>query len=331
MEEQKQEEKTMVSLKRELTEEMESMPVEKLEKYGLSSSNVSSLLRLGINTLGELLLCDTDELYNVTKDEYVGWNLRYVIMRMGLLFNDDRMELEEVGVSDEIALIPITQLELSSRLKNALEGSGIFFLGDLLTYDYNDLTKVRKIGKDGIIKLKNYVHSLGYSLKNEELTLKEIVESFKEKEIPMVQESLELDGKTAGVLYRNGIYTVEDLINFGDRVFELVGMGDFKTKRLKEAMESHNVRFGTIVAIPKEGPAAIRPSEIIVQRLKKENAAIKERIERKEKLVSEYEELIAEREQLLAKEKSLDDKISKKLALLQTQPAKEEGSSYGRR
>lgn len=334
MEGQKQEEKAFTSTKVELTEEMKSMPIEDLEKYGLSSYHFSTIKGLGINTLGDLLACNTDELYNATKTEYYSeyWSIRKVIMKMGLLFNDDHIKFEEAGISDEIALISVDKLALSPRLKNTLSKRGnIHFLGDLLTIDYKSILRIRTMGEDGIIELKKYLHSLGYSMQNEEPILKEIVEKFKQKGIPMVHESLGLDGRTAGVLYRNGIYTLEDLLNFGERVFELVGMGDLKTKNLKEAMEARNIHFGTIVSIPQESPVAIRPSEIIVQRLKSENATIKERVDRKEELASEYDKLIAEREKLIAREKSLDEEIAKKIALLQNSQVKEEGSSYGRR
>ena len=164
--------------------------------------------------------------------------------------------------------------------------------------------------------------------------MNEIIAEYKTKRIPMIEEELGLDRKTSGLLYRNGIYTVQDLINFGEKVFELVGMGDIKTQKLKEAIESKGIQLNTEVVITKEEtlkPVAIVPTEKIVSKLKQENTAIKTRISRKEELSIEYDRLIAEKRELIAREQKLDEEIVLKAAMLQSIEQKEEGSNYGGR
>lgn len=334
MEGQKENSVVLKTMKRELTDELKNMPIDSLN--GIDESDIRRLQSMGISTLGKLLQANTDQLYDRFKTQYYSrfWSIRYVVMEMGLLFNDDHEEFEQLGISDDVALIPISSLAISNRLKNTLtRKAGIYFLGDLLSNDYASLRRVRTLGEDGLIELKKYVHSLGYSLKDEEPALSEIKEEYKSKGITMVQEELGLDAKTSGVLYRNGIFTVQDLINYGERVFELVGMGDLKTQKLKAAMEAKDVHFGTSVVITPEDsqePAAVVPTEQVVERLKQENTAIKIRIARKEELASEYDRLIAEREELIAREQKLDEEIASKIAMLQSVEQKGEGT-YGRR
>lgn len=175
---------------------------------------------------------------------------------------------------------------------------------------------------------------MGYSLKDEDLLLNERKAEYKAKGIPMVQEELGLDGKTSGVLYRNGIYTLQDLINLGERVFELVGMGDVKAQKLREAIASKGIKLSTEVVFTKEEisePIAVMPTEKIVKQLKQENTAIQLRISQKEELSAEYDRLIAKRKELMAIEQKLDEEIASKIAMLQSVDQKEEGVNYGRR
>lgn len=330
---QKEETKTFSSDIVELTDEMKQMPISKLVEKGMTQDSFDTLSKMGIHTLGELLAANTDSIYHATKnDQYYSeyWRIRRIVMSMGLFFNDDHLEWESAGISDGIAMIQINNLELSTRLKTALTRSGINYLGDLLTTDYEKIIHIRNLGEDGIIELKNYIHSLGFSLPNEEITMKELKESFKEKGIPMVGETLELDVKISGLLYRNGIYTIEDLINFGSKVYELIGMGDVKKKKLKAALKAKNIELGNSIVLPAGTPIAIRPTEIIVKRLQDENEEIKNRIDTKEKLLVEYDKLMKERSSLIAREQKLDEEIAAKVAQLSSMQ-KKEGSSYGRK
>ena len=318
------------STKRELTEEVRNMSIDALD--GMEEDYSEALKSVGITTLGELLNTNTDQLYDILKTQYASgyWPIRNAVMKMGFLFNDDHLEFERLGISDDVALIPINNLGISTRLKNSLARRGkIYFFGDLLSRDYASLIRLRNLGEESLTELKKYVHSLGYTLKDEEPTLSDIQEEYKAKGIPMLQEELGLDSRTCGVLYRNGIYTVQDIMNYGENIFSLVGMGDLKAQKLKEAMKSKNVYFGTTVTIPSEGPAAVMPSKEVVDYLKQENTAIKVRIKLKEDLISEYDRLIEERHELMLREKKLDEEIADRVAILQSIEQNEEVKSYG--
>ena len=334
MKEQKEETKIFSSDIVKLTDEIKQMPISKLVEKGMTQDSFDTLSKMRIHTVGELLAANTDSKYYATKKDpyYPGYRgIRKVVMSMGLFFNDDHLKWERAGISDEIAMVRINNLDLSHRLKNALiKKGGLTYLGDLLTTDYKNIMHIRTLGEDGITELKNYIHSLGFSLPNEEATMKELRENFKEKGIPMVGEALELDGKTSGVLYKNGIYTIEDLINFGSKVYELIGMGDVKKKKLEAALKAKNIELGISNALSGGTPVAIRPTEIIVNKAKEENENIKTRIDTKERLLVEYNKLMKERSSLIEREQKLDEEIANKVAQLSSMQ-KDEGSSYGRK
>ena len=332
--EEKEETKMVFSDIVELTDEMKQMSLLSLVQKGMPKESAETLYDMGIHTLGELLTTDTDKIYNgmMNLPYYCGyWETRKFIMSMGLFFDDDHLEWKNAGISDEIAMVKIKNLEISPRLKNTLTKSGsLTYFGELLTTDYDDIMHMRSMGDEQMIELKNYIHSLGFSLPNEEMTIKELKESFKEKGITMIGEALDLDGRISTVLYRNGIYTVEDLINFGPKVYELVGMGNIKSRKLALALKNKNIELGDAIVLPAGTPVAIRPTEIIVNRAKEENGSIKKRIEDKEKLLAEYDKLMEERNSLIAREQKLDEEIAAKITQLSSMQ-KEEGSSYGRK
>ena len=247
---------------------------------------------MGIYTLRQLLEYNTDKIYQAMGNlHYAGyWLVRKAIMDMGLFFLDDHLSWQTAGISDEIAMIPITELDISSRLKNALiKKGGITYLGDLLTTDYENIVSIQNLGEKSIIELKDYIHSLGFSFPNEELTKKEIKESFKAKGIPMVGEALNLNSRTSGILYKHGIYTLEDLINFGQKVYELIGMGDIKCNDLATALQTKNIQLKPTTILSDNKKAAISPNKTIVEQVKKENKSIETRIDIKEKLLGDYE------------------------------------------
>lgn len=329
MGEQSENSVVLKSIRRDVTEDLKNRS---LDSLNIASEDIAILKSMGISTLGDLLGASTTQLYDRLKTGIFSryWEIRNTVMNMGLLFTDDHAKYEQLGISDDVALIPIRNLGLSPRVKKVLTRGEIYYLGDLLARDFESLFRVRNLGEDGIVEIKKYIHSLGYSLKDEKLLLNEIKAEYKAKGIPMVQEELDLDGKTSGVLYRNGIYTLQDLINFGERVFELVGMGDVKAHKLREAITSKGIK---VVFTNEENsePIAIMPTETIVEQLKQENTAIQLRISRKEELLAEYNRLIAERKELMAREQKLDEEIASKIAMLQSVNQKEEGVNYGRR
>ncbi len=334
METQENETKIVYSNMVELTEEMKQMPIEKLADKGMHEKSIEVLTKIGIQTLGQLLATDTDFIHEATLR--VPYEARYssirkVIMGMGLFFNDDHLRWENAGISDEIAMIPINNLDLSPHVKTTIaKNTCITYFGDLLTTDYEVILHMRNFGEGPLVELKNYIHSLGFSLPNEEITMREIKDSFKAKGIPMVGDTLELDTRTSALLYRNGIYTIDDLVKCGLDVYEIIGMGDVKRKKLATALQAKNIQLGAPVVLPTGTPVAIRPTEENINKIREENLSISKRIDNKEKLLSEYDKLVAERNNLILREQKLDEEIAARVALLSSQQ-NEEGSNYGRK
>ena len=333
MGEQNQEEKTFTSSKVELTEEMKSMPIEDLAKkvttYGYDVVT-QKLKELGIDTLGDLLVYNTDEISRSIKSYWSGFSgMRVKIMDMGLLFNDDHKRYEAVGISDEIALIPIKNLELPERLYKKLSWNYIFYLGDLLAIDPY---RINGVGEKTIIELKNHLYSLGFSMKNVEPIFKrEIIDDYRKKGIQIIQDFLDVDPQTISILYKNGIYTLDDLLRFGQGVFNLERMGPFRQKQLKDAMSAKGISFETSIIPQNEISNEINSPEFVVNRLMTENGEIKKRIDRKKQLLRELEKLTAEKKELQAIEEKLDEEIAIKFNILHNSLAKEEGTSYVRK
>lgn len=332
MEEQREKIKTFFPNIVELTEDMKKIPIEDLR---ISIKDITTLHTMGIDTLGQLLVADTDILYFATtnprdrrRHRWFGyWGIRNEIMKMGLFFNDDHLKWEQAGISDEVAMIKIEDLELSNYVKNRLIDGCFSCFGDLLTTDYDDIIHNSKLGKIGLTELKEYIHSLGFSLQNEYLTMEEIKESYKIKGIPLVKEELNLSSMTSGILYKNGIFTLEDLINFGSKVYQLSGMGDRKKQSLEEALQKRQIQLK-----PSDVPqtTVLFPVTSTETSTKEEKKSIKKEIIHIKELLSEYGNLIEEKNRLTKREQELNQKIKDAIATLSASQM-EEGSNYVRK
>lgn len=244
-------------------------------------------------------------------------------------------EYDDIGLTSEIAHTLVRKLELPEAVKSILAWDlSVYTLGDLLTIDYERIIKAGGIGETYLGILKDYVHSLGYTLKNEQPTLKETLTALREKGVQLLEEVIP-NYRIYNLLYKNGIYTLDDLLNFGPEVNKLVGFGPIKQQELAEKMKELNLPFYVSpvasdkkleenVEIPRPA-VAIRPSEAIIAQVKIENDAIRARIEQKEGLVAEYDRLMEERKQLIQREKELDQLIESKVNGVK------EGISHGRK
>ena len=62
----------------------------------------------------------------------------------------------------------IKELDISNYTKGRLLNHGIETVEDLLKIDYEDLTKLRQLGKKGLKEISTFLHQMGYKIKNEE-------------------------------------------------------------------------------------------------------------------------------------------------------------------
>lgn len=243
----------------------------------------------------------------------------------GLTFDN---EFEDRGLSREVALTKIEDLGLPTSVKKVLHGQfGIYTFGDLLNVEYDLFMRIRNMGTGKLKILKDYVHSLGYTLKNEEPMLEEVLEKLRNNGVELLEEKFP-NAKVYMPLYRNGIYTLEDLVNYGPDISNIVGFGELRQKELLSRMQELGLTFvvsnknalgeeiGTRPAITIDIPrptVAVIPTEAVIRQARVENHVIKDLIEHKDQLVKEYDQLMLEREQLLAREKELDELIASKI------------------
>ena len=309
--------KKLSTLKRDLTDSDKSLDIELLD---LSEQIVERLKRRNINTLGDLLNTDKEHLELIFQDHQyvVGYIADAVHKKGGCLKN----EYADLNISEDVALIPIEILDLSPRVKKRFRHSGLRVFGDLLSYTADELLRIRQFGEDSLKEVKDYLKLFGYTLKDDAPTIDEVRQKLKAEGAHLLEEIF--SNKVYLVLYRNGIYTIEDLQNYGPDVMNLYGMGELRRRELAETMTAYNLQFNINakkIEIPtnngetKENTpkAVVMPTEEVVAEAKRENDAIRARIEKKEALVAEYDRLLQERQELLAREQELDALIATKL------------------
>lgn len=314
-----------------------------IECLEINDKSKEILKKAGYKTVGDLVSVKKEEvemLFNIPKISSLDFYGFTEFKRLkALLHHDFKLtflgEYDDFGLTPEIANTPVSQLELPVAIKNVLEKQlYVYTLGDLLTVEYSSILKARHFGEKYLGILKDYVHSLGYTLNGEEPTLNEILKSLKEKGVQLLEEVIP-NVKIYNPLYKNGIYTIEDLLNYGPDVCKIVRFGPLRQQELLKRMRELNLSFNDLsgVTVPKinqtvEVPkpvVAIRPNEAIITQAKIENDTIRNRIKQKEELVKEYECLMEERNQLIARENELDRLIEFKINEMK------EGTSHGRK
>ena len=306
--------------------------VTKGEIVNAVSEYVANLKRVGINTIGTYLSA------NLTRvNKYFPMNPEYYIIIEEALSNK-LMTKEEVD--SEFSLFSIDELEVSNRVKNALKNNGITNLGELLETDYSVLEGISYFGPDCLSELKRYIHALGLQLKNEEITVEDKYDELNAKGIRLIQDDLLLSGKVVNLLNRNGIFTLQELIDFGENVYHLTRMGKVKATELRNALAKRGIDLEKPIEEPVSTKIteekledtfvpSILPSDEVVEQIKQMDPSIKEKEEQKEKLSSEIDRLIKRINELGKEMNEYNKELAKKLDELQSLKNKEEGLSYG--
>lgn len=213
----------------------------------------------------------------------------------------------------------IKNIPLKEGIKNALRRNGIICLDDLLKLDYEEIVKIKGIGPNRIKELRDYIHSLGYTFINERKTTREIKEEYKKLGIPTLEEVLGVDHRVLSPLYKNGIYTLDDLFKYGKKVLELDGIGASTSIQIRKLFKHNN--YEDEIEFTKE----------IINDIEQENNELDEEIKEKELLLEEltleYNKLFIKRRQLLYKKNKLDEEIKEKQELLES-PEPEKVKSY---
>lgn len=298
----------LISKVPKFTEEQKNKPIDEfVDDFG--SVYIGYFKELGIETLTDLLNSDTQKLYEYIKSKRTHrsfFGLRETMMYMGLLFDKDKKKFESEGISEDIALIPISRLKIPPSIEERLNKSRRFCLGDLLTEDYEGLRNLIFNYSTGfnalnnLLGLRKCIHSLGFKLKNEHSEIEIIKKAFKIEGISTIDEILGTDVETCNFLYENDIYTLDQLLNCGQDIYKLTDIS--KIQIIIDAMKSKGIYFESIV-----------PSRDTISNINDDNEAIKSRIDSKEKLLLEYIRLINEQELLRKRERELNESINENL------------------
>lgn len=281
----------------------------KLEELGLRIDIVELLRKNGCDSAEDLCEITLEKLEEILKYPYQVRYVKRVLHEEGMHLKD---EYKGINITLEEANVRLDDLEdLDVHLKKVLrQRLCVYTLGELLTTDYNEILKARGIGEHYMEMLKQYVHAKGYTIKNEDESLREILIK-KRKEGVQLLEDLIKSPKVYLILYKNGIYTKEDLVNYGPKALELPGYGPLRRKELLEIMAELGLEFRVNKIVDEV--MSTEPTGTLIEEVRRENKEIRERVEQKSALLLEYEELIKEREELLAREKELDELIQNKV------------------
>ena len=197
----------------------------------------------GIYTLDELIKNGVN-VFNINDLTYKNkYDLLNLFNKLGVdikLEENLKKEINQDNVDRSILLADIAKFP--SKFIRKLYWNGIHTLGDLLDADFNDICKTRHVGEAGAIEIKEYVHSLGYTLKGEYEFVSEKVKKLREKNIELLEDVFK-ETTICGFLYRNDIFTVEDLVNSYEKVLSIGNFGPKRKEQLYELMKKNNIKF----------------------------------------------------------------------------------------
>ena len=212
----------------------------------------------------------------------------------------------------EILIAEIEELPIAIRniLKRNLH---LTTLEEVLNTDYEVLRNARRMGEHYLEILLNYIHSLGYVVNGEEQALDAILKVKREQ--GTLLENVVTDSKLCIWLYKNNIYTIEELVAYGSKVYQLEGCGIKRQHMINEILGSMGIEIEK-----KKLVQVSAPLELVVKEYETGNQLIRDRLTRKRQLLEEYQRLMVEREELLQEEAKLDQLIAEKQNELEVVP-----------
>ncbi len=279
-----------------------------IEMLDVDTSYINILKKANITTIEKLISMSESEVVTILNIvSPVGFSVvRNALMNKSYLFDFDKIRYKQYNIPDEYIFIKVDDLHLSTRLIHALKNSNIKYLGDLLTTNYIKIIRLRNVGNNSIKELRDYVHKLGFNFPDERDSYKDKIAKYQAQNIPLLKDALNISNTVANALYRADIFTVEDLISYGPKVFKLYGIGKMGEEEIKNAMANLGITFQEkeTILLGKE-----HLSEKEIENEKLVSQEIKTRVEKKEELLKKFNALMEERKELLKKEKELDELI----------------------
>ncbi len=218
-----------------------------------------------------------------------------------------------VELPEELLNTPIEKLQLSTHIKRSFQWHGVNTFRELLAYDYDKILKFRQFGDKYLKELRDFVHSLGLTLKGEYKSIEELAEE-KRKQNIILLDTYGFSKQLCFLLYNNDIFTLEDLINYGTKVYAIGGMNKTKAQELMEKLEQLGINL-------KENKEEILPSGYVAVEIRATlndknvkpsrivDPILRKSYERKQELLAEYKRLLIEKHKIHEREKELDNNI----------------------
>ncbi len=259
-------------------------------------------------------ICEATEEHGVFYAKHEFRKLRNFLHEVGLTFKD---EFKGLGLTLENFNLPLDDLNISTTIRRGLRSSfNVNTLGELLTeVEYSRLDRARNMGVRNIRMLKDYLHGIGCHMKEEELLLDEKLDQLRASGA-LLLENFFTDGKIYCTLYKHNIFTLDDLLNYGDDVLSIPGFGERRQAVLKDRMKELNLNFGQSQKVNREDVLATIPASFLdnltqqdVLGLEQENADTLERVTKKELLVAQYKLLYLAKQELIAREAKVDKEL----------------------
>lgn len=227
-------------------------------------------------------------------------------------------------VTEELLSTRIEDFNLSNTATKIIKRNGCNIMRDLLSRYYNEILNWR-VSQQIIQEIKDFVHGYGMVITNEYPTFEEIDEAVKlSGQIPI--SSIPDFGFIYRKFYRLGIYTVQDLIEYGYLADEMELIGPKRKEKFHEILKEQNIQLKeksnekVSLLYSAEDILEIIINKRVADRLEREKnqVLLKEQQEREEEEYTcdarqEYDRLLREKESLLSTYKEL---ISQRESLL---------------
>lgn len=200
------------------------------------------------------------------------------------------------------SFIKISDLNLSKTLKHVLcKRLDLVTLQDLLNIDYSILINTRGIGRKKIEELTNCVESFGFTLLDYQKPLQDIKQEKKMQGAKLLEEwgfNLTL----CSSLYKNNLFTLEDLIACGRNVYNLKGIGSKNGMAIWKKMQELDISFPKPLDVDEELFGSL-------EQLHKENDKIRQDLKEKRTVLKKYKYANQVKENLLREQAILNAQL----------------------
>lgn len=193
--------------KSELTDDVASQSLTNIFDFKQYDYRLSSFFK--ISTLGELLGIDYCKLVDACDRGHFD-NLDYIRRKVHSLGFLLKGEYEDLNISDEVALISVTDLNIDSRLKRVLRNAGLFYLGELLSVSLDEI--VPKTSKR-YGPLRECLQKLGFELKSDSSEVEKKKEQLRADGEFMIDTMFPAATKLQITLGNHEIYTLSQLLD----------------------------------------------------------------------------------------------------------------------